>query len=123
MGMYSMMKFKLMVKTAVEVDVTFPIYAKHVVEHECGDTTWYRRVTQGPDGILRMVELKVASDFAAPRTQEYELQLTENFLFSESCEIDFVLGRGEYACAPEEFQRAYAEFVDRALKEKFDGTT
>lgn len=91
-------------KKTVEVEVTFPIYRKHDVSPDSGESVIYTRITE--DG--RYFSICKSAHF--DRSANYEIDFGRHF-FDASGE-DYSLGRGQYASTKAEFDAMVAEITN-----------
>lgn len=95
------MKFKEPRPVVVEIDVTFPVYARSDYDPDSGHcSVRYRRLDA--DGMLYTIEVGHCLDEG-----EFRIEIEPNHGIDERC-LDYCLGRGEHASSAEEFAEAYA---------------
>lgn len=88
----------------IEVEVEFPVYARQYIDGDSWSTIIYRRTEH--DGTCYAITEK---------SDGYEIEI-EKRPFDPRSSIDYTLGRGQYACTPEEFETARAKaaaYLDR----------
>lgn len=83
----------------IEVDVEFPIYRQHYVGGDGYSSTIFTRIDE--DGTFYEID---------QRQDGYEIEIGKRS-FDPRSGLDYSLGRGEYACTPEEFEAARAAAV------------
>lgn len=87
------------------IDVTFPIYRKHVISLDDDNTTTiYMRVD--PPSFQRMREVSIEWNTRG-NSNNASLTIDDNYHFDGSAE-DYLLGRGVHACTETEFNEAIA---------------
>lgn len=90
-------------KEQVTLEVEFPIYIKHDIMPDEGASIYYHRL----DADMRRVTVHYSSYC---RGSTYELEINPKSGLDGSSE-DYSLGRGEYACTAEEFNKALADAI------------
>ena len=108
-------KVQAVQKQTREVEVTLPLYIKHEFDGDAYTSVVYSRVTQGEHGRLTHVSVQKTDSYGSGRAH-FEFEVTENFGFNPQNSEDYSLGKGEYACTPEEFNQAAREFLETATK-------
>jgi hypothetical protein len=108
------MKLRIVKKITEEVDVevVFPFYRKHDIMEDDYEVIYFYRV--GRDETL---EISRTERFASSQI-EFSVKL-ERTSFYASEDIDYLLGRGEYACSEEEFHEVLKEchsLLDSSIK-------
>ena len=108
------MKIEIAKKVVEEVDVeiTFPLYRKHDIMEDTYEVIYYSKINKN-----ETLEISRTERFGSSRL-EFSVTI-ERTSFHGSHDIDYVLGRGEYACSEKEFNEALEEchsLLDRQLK-------
>jgi hypothetical protein len=111
------MKLKILYRASktTTIDVEFPLYRKHDLMPDRHESVIYSRVDQvrDPQKVAfdepAFREISIQVERGLPDSDERIEIAIGSTSFNTGDEVDYLVGRGEYASSPEEFAAAIAE--------------